>query len=48
MGCELCVCSVGGCYFLKIHEEEVSRKKFEGEWDEWARRVLYKLVPWIS
>ncbi|TFK89231.1 ICMT-domain-containing protein [Polyporus arcularius HHB13444] len=28
-------------------EEEVMRKKFGAEWEEWARRTPYKLIPYV-
>jgi len=28
-------------------EDDVLRDKFGTEWEEWARRVPYKLIPWV-
>ncbi|ETW79785.1 hypothetical protein HETIRDRAFT_477394 [Heterobasidion irregulare TC 32-1] len=31
-----------------VGEDDLMRKEFKGQWDEWAARVPYRFVPWLA
>ncbi|TFK49856.1 hypothetical protein OE88DRAFT_1662551 [Heliocybe sulcata] len=35
------------CLFRPVNEDAAMRKQFGQQWDEWASRVPYKLIPYV-
>ena len=46
----LALAAAGGSYELVVRaevEDQVLRKEFGNEWEEWARKVPYSFIPYL-